>query len=119
MQTFEECIKKSYLHSEQYPCEYEDMLKTIHTSIVTALDNYENFEGIDFNDVGANGIQIRGHHKQVERYCFGERVTIKYDFSNLTETIDEFIRMWKACDSDEYLSTFKRFIEFGERYGWD
>lgn len=119
MQTFEECVKKSYLHPEQYPCKYGDMFKTIHTSIVEALKGYNNFDGIDFCDVGANGIQIRGHHKQVERYYFGEVVTIKYDFSNSTEVVDEFIRMWEACDNDEYLSNFKRFIEFGERYGWD
>lgn len=119
MQTFEECIKKSYLHPEKYPCEYKDMLEAIHISIVAALDGYENFDGINFCDVGADGIQIRGQHKQVKGYSFGEQVTIKYDFSNSAEAVDEFIAMWKTHDNDEALHDYLEFIAFGEKYGWD
>lgn len=119
MQTFEECIKKSYLHPERYPFDSKDTLEAIHMSIVTALDSFENFDGIDFCDVGAGGIQIRGHHKQVEKYCFGEQVTIKYDFSNLIEAINEFIAMWKAHDNDEAIQDYLGFIHWGEKFGWD
>lgn len=119
MQTFKECIKKSYLHPERYPCGHKDMFETIHISIVTALDGFENFDGIDFCDVGAGGIQIRGHHKRVKGYCFGEQVTIKYDFSNSIEAVDEFITMWKAHDNDEALHDYLEFIAFGEKFGWD
>ena len=122
MQTFEECMKESHLEiTFDEPITDERVAKLLyaHDKICGQLSDYSNFDGIDFCDVGAGGIQIRGHHKQVEKYCFGEQVTIKYDFSNLTEAINEFIAMWKAHDNDEAIHDYLEFIHWGEKFGWD
>lgn len=91
----------------------------IEKLINKGLEDYPNFLGIDFCDVHANGIQIRGHHKEIKGYTFGTQPTINYDFTNKNEVITEFIDMWKAHDTPEELERFKRFITDGEKYGWD
>lgn len=91
----------------------------IESQIDKCLCGFENFQGIDFCNVGAGGIQIRGHHKQIKGYIYGSRPTIKYDFSNIEEVICEFIDMWRRNDTSEKIMKEKRFIYFGEKYGWD
>lgn len=91
----------------------------VENQIVNALKDYSNFDGIDFCDVSANGFQIRGHHKLVQGYVFGSQPTIKYDFSNSSECVEEFIKMWKEKDRLEYLNQYKSFLANGERWGWD
>ena len=98
---------------------YKSKLVLIEKSIQNGLDGYNNFDGIDFCDVNAGGIQIRGHHKAINNYCFGEQITIKYDFSNYKDAISEFINMWKSLDNDNYISGYKKFLNSGEEYGWD
>lgn len=82
-------------------------------------DRFPNFLGVDFSDVHAHGIQVRGYHKEIEGYTYGEQPTIKYDFSNVVEIINEFVKMWEQSDTPERVKSFKRFIEDGKRYGWD
>lgn len=93
----------------------------IERSINKALkDEYPNFLGIDFCDVCAHGgIQIRGHHKEIPTHTYGDQPTVKYDFSNKNEVITEFIEMWKESDTPENVRSFKDFIDFGNKYGWD
>ena len=83
------------------------------------LDNFENYEGIDFCDVHAGGIQVRIHHKQIKGYTYGHQHTIKYDFSNIEDipilVASEFIKI----DKPEYISAELKFIKDGEKYGWD
>lgn len=83
------------------------------------LDNFENYEGIDFCDVSAGGIQVRIHHKQIKGYTYGHQHTIKYDFSNIEDipilVASEFIKI----DKPEYISAELKFIKDGEKYGWD
>lgn len=73
-------------------------LMYIEEEINKCLVGFENFQGIDFCDVSAGGIQIRGHHKQIKGYTYGSQPTIKYDFSNVEEVISEFIDMWRKAD---------------------
>ena len=94
-------------------------LKKAAKKINKALSDYPNFDGIDFCDVGANGIQIRGHHKQIEKYTYGNQPTIKYDFSNIESATQEFIEDWEKIDNPENIKGFKKFIADGERWGWD
>lgn len=94
-------------------------LLEIDKSITDQLSEYPNFDGIDFCDVSAGGIQIRGHHKEISGYTYGSQPTIKYDFSNYKECISDFIDMWKHQDNEKSVSSQKRFIEQGEKYGWD
>ena len=99
--------------------EHFEELMFIQNDIHKKLKGYENFLGIDFCNVSAGGIQIRGHHKNITGYTYGEQPTIKYDFSNIKEAISEFVNMWFEYDCDEYISREKDIIAFGEKYGWD
>lgn len=108
-----------FLHSGRYPKNFREILGRIREYVHEELRDYENFMGLDFCDVGADGIQIRGHHKELENYTFGEQYTIKYDFSNWAEAMYSFIRMWKEYDNPDYLQKYKEFLSDGEKYGWD
>lgn len=96
-----------------------DKLIYIESQIENELNEYENFKGIDFCDVSAGGIQIRGHHKEISGYTYGSQPTIKYDFSNYLDCIKQFIEMWKEHDAPEKVKSQQRFIADGEKYGWD
>lgn len=91
----------------------------IQEDIKKKLKGYKNFLGIDFCDVSAGGIQIRGHHSKIKGYTYGTQPTIKYDFSNYEECIKEFVLMWWEHDNDNYILKEKEFISFGEKYDWD
>jgi hypothetical protein len=91
----------------------------IEQSITEKLNDYPNFDGIDFSDVSAGGIQIRGFHKEIQGYTFGNQVTVKYDFTNVEECIQIFINMWKKYDVDKYVKWYKGFLKDGDKYGWD
>lgn len=114
-----ECFRyKPYLKLEMLEEHLKDFMY-IESQINKCLSAFENFQGIDFCNVGANGIQIRGHHKQIKGYTYGSQPTIKYDFSNIEESICEFIDMWRRNDTEEEIIKEKRFIYYGEKYGWD
>lgn len=98
---------------------HKEQLIHIEKEINRALGNFENFDGIDFYDVHAGGIQIRGHHKKIKRYTYGSQPTIKYDFSNVEQIIHEFIEMWKEYDNPQAINKELDFIRWGEKYGWD
>lgn len=109
---------RPYMNIEMIEQHFKELL-FIQNDIHKKLKGYENFLGIDFCNVGANGIQIRGHHKNITGYTYGEQPTIKYDFSNIKEAISKFVNMWFEYDCDEYISKEKEFIVSGEKYGWD
>lgn len=91
----------------------------IENTINKYLAGFENFEGIDFCDVSAGGIQIRGHHKEIKGYTYGAQPTIKYDFSNIEEAMWDFIKMWGDYDAPHNIYKELAFIKDGEKYGWD
>lgn len=109
---------RPYMKIEMIEEHFEELM-FIQGDIHKKLKGYENFLGIDFCNVGANGIQIRGHHKDIKGFTYGKQPTIKYDFSNIKEAISEFVNMWFEYDCDEYISREKDIIAFGEKYGWD
>ena len=89
----EEAKRRNYLYFECF--QYKPFLKLeileehlkdfmyIESQINKCLCGFENFQGIDFCNVGAGGIQIHGHHKQIEGHTYGSHPTLKYDFSNI------------------------------------
>lgn len=91
----------------------------IEKKINEELKDFPNFLGIDFCDVNANGIQIRGHHKEIKKYVYGNQPTIKYDFSNYKEIIVEFVEMWKKLDNDKNIYEEKKYIRLGESNNWN
>lgn len=99
--------------------EHYDKLMYVQNEVNEKLKDQKGFDGIDFCDVSAGGVQIRGHHKEVNGYAYGEQITIKYDFSNYQEASDQFIDMWKAKDNPKALENYKDFLAQGERWGWD
>jgi hypothetical protein len=108
----------SYLHEEIYEKHKNDFIK-IQNEITEQLKDYPNFNGIDFCDVSAGGIQIRGHHININGYSYGDQPTIEYDFSNVDECIKQFVKKWKEYDNPDNYRLFIKFIENGEKYGWD
>lgn len=119
-------MKKAYGVFERRPFLEESTIishlgdfKHIQDEIHAQLKDYPNFDGIDFRDVSANGIQIRGFHKEIKGYDFGEQTTIEYDFSNVEEAIKEFVENWKKADTPERLKLDKDFIAYMSKYGCD
>ena len=98
---------------------YMDKFIYIQNKIAEKLKDYPNFNGIDFNDVSAGGIQIRGHHIEINRYTYGDEITLNYDLTNMDACIDKFVEMWKKIDNPDCLREFRYFIKQGEQYGWD
>lgn len=98
---------------------YKDKMLYIENTINKYLSGFENFEGIDFCDVNANGIQVRGHCKPIKGYTYGNQPTIKYDFSNVEDVIWEFIKQWGIIDTPEAIAKEQSFIRNGEKYGWN
>lgn len=117
-ETLKEFWRKPYV-KQQTLIEHKDDLLKIEKQINDGLKDYPNFLGIDFCDVSAGGIQIRGHHKAIKGYSYGSQPTIKYDFSNKDEVAQDFIEMWKSEDTPSKVRHFQNFIEMGEKYGWD
>lgn len=109
---------KPYLKIEKLEKNKKELLE-IEKYITEGLKNFTNFQGIDFCDVSANGIQIRGHHKSITGYTYGKQITIKYDFSNYLECIEKFIDMWSEYDKPKKINSELDFIRDGEKYGWD
>ena len=99
--------------------EHKGAMVKIEKEIRKGLKKYRTFKGIDFCDVGANGIQIRGHHLNVDGYIYGNQITLKYDFSNKDTVVKEFVEMWKKFDTPQRVKEFKSFIKDGKKYGWD
>lgn len=90
----------------------------IENTISKMLDDYPNFDGISLTFL-TKGIQINGHHKEIIGYTFGDSPVINKDFTNVEECINHFVSVWKKADNEEYLRSYKRFLEDGERWGFD
>jgi len=112
-------VINDYLYPERYPTDYAAKFAEIRAFIAAQLTDHPNFVGVDFCDVTASGIQIRGHHKEVTSYTYGEQITVKYDLSNAQEAAQQFVAMWKEQDTDAHLAGYKGFLAEGERWGWD
>ncbi len=110
--------RKPYVKRETLE-KFKGEMVRIEKLINEGLKDYPNFLGIDFCDVNANGIQVRGHHKEITTHTYGNQPTIKYDFTNKNEVINDFIEMWKELDVPDEVRRYKDFIDFGNKYGWD
>lgn len=98
---------------------FSNLLLDLQHIIHEGLSDYPNFLGIQFVDVSAGGIQIRGFHKDVDGHNYGEQTTIKYDMSNAYEAASDFISYWKASDNDDSIRFMKEFFKQCEEYGYD
>lgn len=112
-------FKKAYVHTfkrrPDVPIEiihaYESKLRNIEAEIEEALSGYENFDGIDFCWLGwERGIQIRGYHKQIEGFPYGNKVVVNRTCSNAYEGVRKFIAMWKKVDKPSKIASKKRLL---------
>lgn len=99
------------------PKDYSDHIKEIEAASEYIYKRCKNLNSLDFNDLSAEFIQIGGTHKQNPNYIILS-VRLKSDWSNLDFCIKEFISKWNDI-SDSDISDFNKFIEEGEKYGWD
>lgn len=105
-----------YLSEETYTKDLS-ILEAIKTKIENAL-NGSNLAYVDFTDVSAGGIQVRGFHKEIAGYSYMSE-TLLYDYSNKDSIVDKFVDAWRSLDNKEHLSGYKSFLADGEKYGWD
>ena len=82
------------------------------------LKDRPNFAGVIFSDVGAGGIQIKANNKQFS-YIIMSEATIKYDFSNIDEAVDECIKNFIETDNEKSIKSALQFYNDGCKYGWD
>ena len=115
---FEKFDKLPYISYEIFEKSFNELLN-IQNSINSELAEFEGYDGIDFCDVSAKGIQIRGFHKDIKNYSYGKQITVEYDFSNSLEAVEKFIEMWKELDTPTLIRKELDFISMGEKYGWD
>lgn len=115
---FDDFKYKPFIRAKLLEASKETLVK-IEQSITRLLSDYENFLGIDFCDVSAGGIQIRGHHAQIKGYTYGSQPTIQYDLSNSLDVVTEFVEMWKTKDVPDEVSREQSFIAAGEASGWN
>jgi hypothetical protein len=83
------------------------------------LSGFENYNGIDFCNVGAGGTQIRMHHKKIIGYTYGRQITILPDYSNINDVILRVADAWIESDKENKVKNELKFIADGEKYGWD
>ena len=86
--------------------------------VKSRLKNRPNFAGIVFSDVSASGIQIKAKNKQVP-YITMSDATIKYDFSNIDEAVDECVKGFIETDNEKSTTSALQFYNDGCKYGWD
>ena len=82
------------------------------------LKDRPNFAGVMFSDVSAGGIQIKASNKQVP-YITMSDATIKYDFSNIDEAVDDVVNQFLSTDNEENIKSANDFFKTSMEYGWD
>lgn len=104
-----------YLHPE-YADKYP-VLVEIQEKIKRILGKRDNFECVSFTDVQSGGIQISVMNKRTH-LCMASSI-LNYDFSNISEAIDEVVRNFIKTDNKKEIKYANRFYEDGMKYGWD
>ena len=118
MNNINEFQRKPYVRQDILD-KYKDKMLYVQNKIADLLSDYENFDGVDFCDVHAGGIQVRGFHKLVNGYSYENQPTIEYDFRNVNEVIEEFVDTWKFFDTPQKVDSYLNFIREGQKWGWD
>lgn len=103
--------------SEEIVDEHRDDIIHINDEIMKQLEG-TGIDCVDFCDVSAGSIQVRLFHKDVPGYSYAD-VNLSYDWDNIEEVVQDAIEAFKRLDNPEHLSSYKRFIADGEKYGWD
>lgn len=106
----------------QYPADFVIQLMDARFLIESLLKDEEGFAGIDFSDVGANGIQIRVSHTVSQKYGYVFEIpqpTINYDFSNIAEACEQLIDAFLKKNTPEGIRRMVHMYEDFKKYGTD
>lgn len=98
---------------------HKENLASVEKEINDKLKDMKGFAGIDFNSNYDGNIYIRGFHSEIVGYAYGNYITLLSNFENKQEAIENFVEMWRDNDTNEKVEQYKKFIEAGEKYGWD
>lgn len=102
--------------SKVYENKYSELVRA-QNIVNERLKDYEDYGGVRFSDVSASGIQMTPVNNKTPISLAS--ATIRYDFSNVDEAIDEAVRDFIKTDSEKEIKYANRFYEDGMKYGWD
>ena len=102
--------------SKAYENKYSELVRA-QNIVNERLKDHENYGGVRFSDVSAGGIQITPVNNKTPISL--ANATIRYDFSNVDEAIDEAVRDFIKTDNEKEIKYANRFYEDGMKYGWD
>lgn len=102
--------------SKVYENKYPELVRA-QNIVNERLKDYENYGGVRFSDVSASGIQMTPVNNKTPISL--ANATIKYDFSNVDEAIDEAVRDFIKTDNEKEIKYANSFYEDGCKYGWD
>lgn len=102
--------------SKVYENKYPELVRA-QNIVNERLKDHENYGGVRFSDVSASGIQMTPVNNKTPISLAS--ATIRYDFSNVDEAIDEAVRDFIKADNEKEIKYANRFYEDGMKYGWD
>ena len=108
-------LKDSMLADDSAFAKLVEMKKYIDSE----LSAFAGYIPVNFCDVSAGGIQIRGTNQSTDGY-FMVQTTVPYSFCGYMEKAEEFVKNYKEYYGNaDTVNEAKKFIWFGEKYGWD
>ena len=102
--------------SKVYENKYPELVRA-QNIVNERLKDHENYGGVRFSDVSASGIQMTPVNNKTPISLAS--ATIRYDFSNVDEAIDEAVRDFIKTDNEKEIKYANHFYEDGMKYGWD
>ena len=102
--------------SKAYENKYPELVRA-QNIVNERLKDHKNYGGVRFSDVSASGIQMTPVNNKTPISLAS--ATIRYDFSNVDEAIDEAVRDFIKTDNEKEIKYANRFYQDGMKYGWD
>lgn len=110
-------VKKPYIHPD-IALPYGEKLLAAERSIISALSDNPNFDGVDFIEDYRGAVRIRTFHKSLPDYSFGVQAYIEPNIANIDQAVAFAIEQFKANDTRDNLSHLRSFTA-DNTLGWD
>lgn len=95
-----------------------DKVDLVLDEIRSQLRNRESFGRVIIND-RFSMFTLMGFLTIVPSYAFVKQDVTEEDLEDPKSVADKFVAHWCAVDDKENVDCFRRFIQCGERWGWD
>lgn len=92
------------------PLNWKDKLNSFNNRIKQDLADYPNFLGLVYEDGYLGCILISGVHKDIPNSEYAGYFVITNRLDNLDIVESEFVNNWKAFDTYECVSAYKKFL---------